>query len=74
MGAYKYGWKPFGHYENEPVMKARKEDTTCLPDEAGKCSVKDFFHAPMKGKKYESPAPEPVIKDGEREKRCLLDG
>ena len=28
----------------------------------------------MKGKKDESPAPEPMIKGGKGERRCLLDG
>ena len=74
MGAYRYGWKPFRHNENEPVMKVRKEETTCLLDKAGKCSVKGFAHDPVKGKTYESPAPELVIKYGKREKSCLVDG
>ena len=36
IGVYKYGWKPFGQNENKPVMKAGKEDTTCLLGVAGK--------------------------------------
>jgi hypothetical protein len=28
----------------------------------------------VKGKKYESPTPEPVIKCGKEERICLLDG
>ena len=66
--------KPYGptdmvgnHLENEPVMKCRKEETTCLLDVAVKCSVKASVHVPVKGKKDKSPAPEPVIKDGKRE-------
>ena len=39
---------------------------------AGKCTVKASVHVPVKGKKYESPAPEPVIKDGKEEIICLL--
>ena len=38
---------------------------------AGKCSVKASVHVLVKGKKGESPAPEPAIK-GKRS--CLLDG
>ena len=52
-------------------MKAGKEDTTCLLGVAGKCSVKASVHVLVKGKKGESPAPEPAIK-GKRS--CLLDG
>ena len=55
-------------------MKARKEETTCLLDVAGKCSVKASVHVPVKVKKDGSPAPEPVIKDGKKMKSCLLDG
>ena len=36
--------------------------------------MKASVHVPVKGKKYESPAPEPVIKNGKEEKICLLDG
>ena len=71
IGVYRYGWKPFGQNENKPVMKAGKEDTTCLLGVAGKCSVKASVHVLVKGKKGESPAPEPAIK-GKRS--CLLDG
>ena len=71
---YRYGWKPFGQNENKPVMKAGKEETTCLLGVARKCSVKAFVHVPVKGKKDESPAPKPVIKDGKGERFCLLDG
>ena len=42
--------------KNEPVMKARKEETTCLLDVAGKCSVKASVYVPVKGKKDEYPA------------------
>ena len=49
-------------------MKARKEKTTCLLGVAG--SVKASVHVLVKGKKGESPAPEPAIK-GKRS--CLLD-
>ena len=55
-------------------MKAGKEETTCLLGVARKCSVKAFVHVPVKGKKYEYLAPEPVIKDGNGRKSCLLDG
>ena len=55
-------------------MKARKEDTTCLLGVAGKCSVKASVHVLVKGKKGESPAPEPAIKDGKGKRSCLLGG
>jgi len=74
IGVYRYGWKPFGQNENKPVMKAGKEDTTCLLGVAGKCSVKASVHVLVKGKKGESPAPEPAIKDGKGKRSCLLDG
>ena len=69
IGVYRYGWKVFGQNENKPVMKAGKEETTCLLGVAG--SVKASGHVLVKGKKGESPAPEPVIK-GKRS--FLLDG
>ena len=69
IGVYRYGWKAFGQNENKPVMKAGKEETTCLLGVAG--SVKASVHVLVKGKKGESPAPEPAIK-GKRS--CLLDG
>ena len=50
-------------------MKAGKEETTCLLGVAG--SVKASVHVLVKGKKGESPAPEPVIKG---KISCLLDG
>ena len=37
-------------------------------------SVKASVHVLVKGKKGESPAPEPAIKDGKGKKSCLLDG
>ena len=43
-------------------MKAEKEETTWLPDVAGKDSVEVYFQVPVKGIKDESPAHEPVIK------------
>ena len=55
-------------------MKARKEETTCLLGVAGKCNVNASVHIPVKGKKDESSAPEPVIKDGKGKRSCLLDG
>ena len=61
-------------YENKPVMKAGKKETTCLLGKAGKCSVKAYVHVPVKGKKDESPEPESVIKDGKGKRSCLLDG
>ena len=69
IGVYRYGLKAFGQNENKPVMKAGKEETTCLMGVAG--SVKASVHVIVKGKKGESPAPEPAIK-GKRS--CLLDG
>ena len=51
------------------MVKAGKEETTCLLCVAG--SVKASVHVLEKGKKGESPAPEPAIK-GTR--CCLLDG
>ena len=51
------------------VMKAGKEETTCLMGVAG--SGKASVHVLVKGKKGESTAPEPAIK-GKRS--CLLDG
>ena len=66
IGAYRYCWKP--------VMKAGKEETTCLLGVPWKCSVKASIHVLVKGKKGESPAPEPAIKDGNGKKNCLLDG
>ena len=74
IGVYRYGWKPFGQNENKPVMKAGKEDTTCLLGIAGKCSVQASLHVLGKGKKGESPSPEPAIKDGKGKRNCLLDG
>ena len=70
IGGYRYGWKVFGQNEEEKtVMKAGKEETTCLLGVAG--SVEASGHVLVKGKKGESPAPEPAIK-GKRS--CLLDG
>ena len=66
IGVYRYDWKQFGQNENKKVVKAGKEETP-----AGHSRK---VHFPMKGKKYESPAPEPVIKDGKEEIICLLDG
>jgi hypothetical protein len=50
-------------------MKAGKEETNCLMGVAD--SVKASGHVIVKGKKGESPAPEPAI-NGKRS--CLLDG
>ena len=50
--------------KKEPVMKAEKEETTCLLDVAGKGSVKASVQVPVKGIKDKSPVQEPVIKDG----------
>ena len=66
---YRYGWKAFGQNENLPVIKAGKEETTCLLGVA--CSVKASVHVLVKGKKGESPGPEPAIM---QKKSCLLDG
>ena len=74
IGVYIYGWKPLGQSENKPFMKTGKEETTCLLGVAGKCSVKASVHVLVKGKKVESPAPEPAIKDGKGKRSCLLDG
>ena len=51
------------------MMKAGKEETTCLMGVSG--SGKASVHVLVKGKKGESTAPEPAIK-GKRS--CLLDG
>ena len=50
-------------------MKAGKKETTCLVGVAG--SVKAPVHVLVKGKKGESPAPEPAIKE---KRSCLPDG
>ena len=50
-------------------MKTGKEETTCLLGLAG--SVKASIHVLVKGKKGESPAPEPAIKG---KISCFLDG
>ena len=63
-----------GKNDNKPVMKAENEDKTCLLGGAGKCSVKASVRVLVKGKKVESPAPEPAIKDGKGKRSCLLDG
>ena len=60
--------------KKKTVMKAGKEETTCLLGLAGKCNVKASGQVLVKGKKGESPAPEPAIKDGKGKKSCLLDG
>ena len=46
----------------EPVMKAEKEETTCLLDIAGKGSVKTSIQFPVKGKTDMCPVHKPVIK------------
>ena len=51
------------------MMKAGKEETTCLLVTAG--SVKASVHVLVKGEKVESEAPESAIR-GKRS--CLLDG
>ena len=56
------------------MLKAGKDKTMCLQDIAGKDSVKACVKVQVKGIKYESPAQEPLIKDGKGEKSCLLDG
>ena len=54
-------------------MKAGKEKTKCLLDKAGKGSVRALVQFHVKGIKYDSQAQEPLIKDCEGEKSCLLD-
>ena len=66
---YINGWKQIGQNEYKPVMKAGKEETTCLLGVARKCSIKAFVHVLVKGMKDESPAPEPLIKDGRGRKK-----
>ena len=45
-------------------MKAEPEETTCLLDVAGKCSVKTSVKVPVKGITDKSAVQEQVIKDG----------
>ena len=45
-------------------MKAEMEETTCLLDEAGKCSVKTSVKVTVKEIKDNSPVHEQVMKDG----------
>ena len=59
IGVYRYGWKPFEQNENKLVMKAGKEETTCMLGVAGKCSVTASVHVLVKGTNGKSPAPEP---------------
>ena len=63
-----------GNNLEEKKCKGWEGGDTCLLGIAGKCTVKASVHVPVKGKKYESPAPEPMIKDGNEERICLLDG
>ena len=42
--------------EEKTVLKAGKEEITCLLSVAGKCSVKASVNVLVKGKKNESPA------------------
>ena len=74
IGSYRYGWKSFRQNYNEQVMKAGKEETTCLLGVGGKGSVKASVQVPVKGMKYESPAHELVIKNGKAERSCLPGG
>ena len=60
--------------EKEPVMKADKEEKTCVLDVAGKGSFKTSVQVPVKGIKSMSPVQEPVIKDVKGKRSCLLDG
>ena len=55
--------------KKKTVMKAGKEETTCLMGVAG--SVKASFHVLVKGEKVESPVPESAIKE---KRSFLLDG
>ena len=73
-GYYRYGWKSFRQNYNEPVMRAGKEMTTCLLDVGEKGSVKAFVPVQVKGKNYDSPVQESVIKDGKGEKSYVLNG
>ena len=50
--------------EKKRAMKAEPEETTCLLDVAGKCSVKTSVKVPVKGIKDKSAVQEQVIKDG----------
>ena len=50
-------------------MQAWKEKTKCLQDIAGKGSGKASVQVQVKGIKYESPAPEPLVKDGKGEQK-----
>ena len=45
-------------------MKAEVEETTCLLDVAGKCSVETSVKVPVKGIKVKSSVQEQVTKDG----------
>ena len=53
-------------------MKAGKEKTKCLLDISGRGSVKASVQ--VKRLKDDTPAQEPLIKDGRGENVCLLDG
>ena len=44
------------------MLRAEKEETTCLLDVAGKDIVETSVQVPVKEKKYKSPVLEPVIK------------
>jgi hypothetical protein len=55
IGLYRYGWKPLGHNENEPLNVAGKEKKTCLLDIAGKDGVKASVKDTMQQKTDESP-------------------
>ena len=56
------------------MIKAEREETTCLLDVAGKGSVKTSAQVPVKGIKSMSPVQEPVRKDVKGKRSCLLDG
>ena len=56
------------------MIKAGKEKKKSLLDITGKISVKASVQVQLKGIKDESPAQEPLLKNGNREKSFLLDG
>ena len=59
--------------DNDPVMMAGKEEATCLLDVGGHFIVKAFFPVQVQRIKYDSPAPELVIKNIQGKRSCLLD-
>ena len=56
------------------MIKAEKEETTCLLDIAGKGRVKTSVQVPVKGITDRPPVHKPVIKVGKEKISCLLDG